>query len=242
MTLPRKVLITGAAGDVGTVLVDRLADDYELVPTDADPEAPEGTTQLDIRDLDALVEAFDGVDAVVHLAGAASPEADWESVLELNIAGTRNVLEAARLAGVRRVVYASSNHAIGGYDVDGQWPVTPEMPVRPDSLYGVSKVFGEALGRFYREAHGLEFVPLRIGWSSGDWGAADSDVLRAMWLSEDDTARVVRAALEADDPSGGPYYATSDNGGRHRWDMSNTISELGYQPQDSWEQAAGQDA
>jgi NAD+ dependent glucose-6-phosphate dehydrogenase len=235
-----RVLITGASGNIGKMLTSRFADRYDLVllgTRDATTEEGLPVHGADVRDLDALVPHMGGVDTVVHLAGDASPQATWESVSEVNILGTRNVLEAARLAGVRRVVFASSNHAMGMYDRDGQWPVYTHQLPRPDSLYGVSKVFGETIGRFYHDEYGLEFIALRIGWSTKDVGNIDDDVLHAMWLSPDDTARVIRCAIEAKVPFG-IYYAISDNPNR-RWDLTNTMLELGYRPQDSWEDALG---
>lgn len=231
-----RVLITGAAGDVGSTLSAGLADDLELVLTDADPDEEAAIGALDVRDLDACQAAFEGIDTVIHLAGAASPDSPWEAVLELNIVGTRTVLEAARLAGVRRVVLASSNHVTGMYDRHEQWPVYVSMPTRPDSLYGVTKAFGETLGRFYHDEHGLEVIALRIGWSTGDYGAAQEEVLRAMWLSERDTVEVFRCAVAAP-VAFGIYYAVSDNPNR-RWDMTDTMLELGYRPRDSWHASA----
>ncbi|GGF56982.1 NAD-dependent epimerase/dehydratase family protein [Ornithinimicrobium tianjinense] len=231
------MLLTGAAGDVGRTLAEGLAAHVDLVLTDADPES--GLDVLDVRDLDACTQAFDGVDTVVHLAGAASPQSDWDSVLDLNIVGTRTVLEAAVRAGVRRVVLASSNHVTGMYDKEGSWPVYASMPPRPDSLYGVSKAVAETLGRYYHDAHGLEVVALRIGWSTGDYGAAQEELLRAMWLSERDTVEVFRCAIEAP-VSFGIYYATSDNPNR-RWDLTGATVDLGYRPQDSWQAAAGEE-
>lgn len=236
-----RVVITGANGAVGTMLLERLADRYEIVALGRTAgEGPNGIAiaEADIRSLDALLPHMEGVDTVVHLAGDASPDATWESVLELNIVGMRNVLEAARQAGVRRVVFASSNHAMGMYDRDGEWPVYNHQLPRPDSLYGVSKAFGETLGRFYHDEHGLEFIGLRIGWATPDPGEVDDDLLRAMWLSPDDTAQVIRCAIDA--PVGvGIYYAISDNPNR-RWDLTNTMLELGYRPRDNWEDVLGE--
>lgn len=232
----RRVLITGAGGIIGRTLAEGLRDVFALDLTDADGG---GEVQgLDVRDLHACEQTFGGVDTVIHLAGAASPQSDWETVLDLNIVGTRTVLEAAHRAQVRRVVLASSNHAMGMYDRDEQWPVYGSMPARPDSLYGVSKVFGETLGRFYHDAHGLDVIALRIGWSSGDYGAADTDLLQAMWLSEPDTVQIFRRAVEAP-VRFGVYYATSDNLNR-RWDLTDTMVDLGYRPQDRWHDVAGQ--
>ncbi|MFE7606726.1 NAD-dependent epimerase/dehydratase family protein [Brachybacterium paraconglomeratum] len=122
----RRILITGATGGIGSHLARTLPDDYELVLHGRDPdEAPPGR-QLrlaDLTDLEEVTALMDGVDTVVHMAGASSPESSWEAVLEANIVGARNVLEAAHRAGVRRVVLASSNHAFGMYDRHELWPV-----------------------------------------------------------------------------------------------------------------------
>lgn len=233
----KRVLITGAGGIIGHTLSEGLRDVFDLVRTDADGSGE--VTGLDVRDLDACIAAFQGIDTVVHLAGAASPQSDWETVLDLNVVGTRTVLEAAHRAGVRRVVLASSNHAMGMYDRDEQWPVYGSMPPRPDSFYGVSKVVGEVLGRYYHDAHGLDVIALRIGWSTGDHGAAEAELLQAMWLSERDTVEVFRCAVEAP-VRFGVYYATSDNLNR-RWDMTDTMVDLGYRPQDRWQEVAGEE-
>jgi NAD+ dependent glucose-6-phosphate dehydrogenase len=231
----RRVLITGVSGGIGQFLEGRLRDDYELVTQGRTPSTPEQGKTMRRADLESYAEALplmDGVDTVLHLAGSASPESEWDDVLTANIVGFRNVLEAAREAGVRRFVFASSNHAMGMYDRLGEWPVYSHQLPRPDSLYGVSKVFGEALGRFYHDEFGIDFLALRIGWSTPDPMVAEEDVLRAMWLSEDDTEQVFRCAIEAP-TTYGLYYAVSDNPNR-RWDITNTMLELGYRPADSW--------
>ena len=205
------------------------------------PRSPEQEQELERADLtsyDDVAPLMAGVDTVLHLAGEAAPDADWDAVLAANIVGYRNVLEAARLADVRRVVYASSNHAMGMYDRLQEWPVYPHHLPRPDSLYGVSKVFGETIGRFYHDEHGLDVISLRIGWSSGDPMLADDEILHAMWLSEDDTEQAFRRAIEAE-VRYGIYYVVSDNPNR-RWDLTSTMLDLGYRPKDSWLDESGE--
>ncbi|NLE98677.1 MAG: NAD(P)-dependent oxidoreductase, partial [Propionibacterium sp.] len=114
--MKRRILITGATGGVGFVLAERLRDDYDVLEHGRTPKTSEQEERLeeaDLSDFDEILDLMDGVDTVVHMAGAASPESEWDDVLEANIVGLRNVLEAARQAGVRRVVFASSNHAMG---------------------------------------------------------------------------------------------------------------------------------
>lgn len=236
----RRILITGATGHIGSTLALRLRDDYDLVQQGRTPKDERQEKELRIADLTAYDDwppLMEGVDTVIHLAGAASPESEWETVLEANIAGMRNVLEAARLAGVRRIVYASSNHAMGMYDRFEQWPVYPHHLPRGDSFYGVSKGFGELLGRYYHDEYGIDFISLRIGWVTDDPLSTDEDVLRAMWLSVDDMEQLVRRAIEAE-ATFGLFYATSDNPNR-RWDLTNTLLELGYRPQNSWTELPG---
>lgn len=236
----KRVLITGATGGVGARLADDLREEYDLVlhGRDAGKAPPDVELKLaELAEYDQVLALMDGVDTVVHLAGASSPESPWEAVLEANLIGQRNVLEAARDAGVRRVVLASSNHAMGMYDRYEQWPVYPDQIQRADSLYGVSKIFGEALGRYYHDEYGLDVIALRIGWVADDPLAAEEDVLRAMWLSPADCTRVVRRAIEAE-VRFGLFYAISDNPNR-RWSLTNTTLELGYRPQDSWTDLPG---
>lgn len=232
--MKRKVLITGATGGMGSMLRKRLADDYDVVPHGRNPDKADGDDfQIaDLANYDEAEALMEGVDTVVHMAGSASPESSWDAVLSANIIGMRNTLEAARAKGVRRFVFASSNHAMGMYDRDEQWPVYPHMLPRPDSLYGVSKVFGETIGSFYHDEYGIDFIALRIGWNGEHPDAADVDVLRAMWLSDDDAVQAITCAIEAD-VSFGLYYVVSDNPNR-RWDLTNTMLELGYRPKDAY--------
>lgn len=257
MAASRRVLITGADGTIGRVLREGLADDYRLSFLTRRPAAFPSHVGS-IERLDEIEVAFTGVDTVIHLAGESSVDAPWERVLPANIIGAYNVFEAARRAGVRRVVFASSNHAIGMYEAVGV-PAIYELddprtydaavPVRPDSLYGASKVFGEAIGRLYADRHGMEVICLRIGAVRDDDDPTHVQAgrpfeplppltreearkrFRAVWLSHRDCAALVRAAVEAD-VSWAVVYGTSDNP-RQMWDLDGARELLGYRPSDS---------
>jgi nucleoside-diphosphate-sugar epimerase len=233
----KRVLITGAAGRIGTSLAEHLGDRYDLRGAyfPAVPEHPliADPVVADCSVYEQIAPAMEGIDAVVHLAGEPSTRAPWEVVRAANIEGTYNVMESARQAGVKRVIFASTNHVMGMYDRDRQWPVYPSQPVRPDSLYGVSKAFGEALGRHYYDQFGLSVICFRIGWFLPE---PRDEIGRWMWLSPRDCAQLVWRAIESD-VGFGIFYAISGNGGRH-WDISETIERLGYRPQDDAEDFA----
>ena len=234
MAVKKRVLITGAAGRIGSSLAHSLKDRYDLRLHyhHTVPESPPASDVCiaDVANFDEIAPAMEGIDAVVHMAADPSPRASWESVRDRNIIGTYNVFEAARRAGVVKIVFASTNHVMGMYDRDRQWPIYATQPVRPDSLYGVSKAFGEALARFYVDQYGLSIICLRIGWflekprdEIGLW----------MWLSPRDCAQIVWRSIESP-LSFGVFYAISRNSRRH-WDITDTIERLGYRPEDDSE-------
>lgn len=231
MPAPRTVLLTGAAGGVGTLMRELLpAYGYELrlldlVPVDG---APEGVT-ADLTDAAALREAVRGVDAVVHLAGI-SLESSFDNILRANIEGTYNLYEAAREEGVRRVVFASSNHAVGFTPLPDGGLVPVDTPHRPDTFYGLSKCFGEDLAQLYWDKHGLETVSIRIG---SCFRAPTSVRMLSMWLSPADCARLLHSALTAEDVKHTVCYGSSANT-RLWWDLA-TARALGYEPQDDSE-------
>jgi nucleoside-diphosphate-sugar epimerase len=251
---PRRVLVTGAEGTIGTAVREHLAGRYELVSlTLTAQQFPSHV--VDISELEALRPALEGVDAVVHLAASPAVATPWEDVLRNNIVGTYNVFEAARQAAVERVVFASSNHAIGMYELDGApglYDLDDERrydhnaEVRPDSLYGVSKAYGEALGRYYAERHGLRVFCLRIGavMAHDDPTVPMQDPLpdldddgrrnrmRAVWLSRRDCAELIARCLDADDVSWALVYGVSNNP-RRFWDLAHARELLGWEPQDS---------
>ena len=187
--------------------------------------APETFVAADLTDAAAVQRAVEGVDAVVHL-GAVPDEAPFEDIAGPNLHGAFHVFEACRRAGVKRVVFASSNHATGMYPVGV--PLDGRQPPRPDGLYGASKVFGEALGRMYVDRFGLSVVCLRIG--SFQPRPRERREL-ATWLSHADGVRLVRAALTADDVGFAIVYGVSANT-RRWWPPDNAI---GYAPRDDAE-------
>ena len=223
----KSILLTGAAGGVATWLRPRLLDRYgSLRVSDlSEPKhlAPgESFQAADLADLAAVEAICDGVDGIVHLGGH-SVEGPWDSILDANIVGAYNLFEAARRKGVKRVVFASSNHAVGFYPREQRIP--PEVIPRPDSRYGVSKVFGEALGAMYAFKHGLGVVSLRIG----NVAEEPADVRRlAIWISPDDLMQLCVIGLEAADLVYEVLYATSDND--RAWYTNARAYALGYRP------------
>ncbi|MFE7777551.1 NAD-dependent epimerase/dehydratase family protein [Streptomyces sp. NPDC057445] len=236
MPAPRTVLLTGAAGGLGTLMRGLLpAYGHELRLFDMTLiEGEPGAIIAELADKEALREAVRGVDAIVHLAGIAL-EAPFEKVLRANIEGTYNLYEAAREEGVRRIVFASSNHAVGftPRPREGDALIPVDTPRRPDTHYGLSKGFGEDLAQFYWDRHGIETVSVRIGACLME----PSDVrMLSVWLSPGDAARLFHAALTAEGVGHTLVYGSSANT-RLWWDLSSARA-LGYEPQDDSEQFA----
>ena len=233
----KNVLITGAAGSIGTQMRLYLKNRYALRLLDRRPiPDPEGEALVcDLGDLAGLEAACAGMDAVVHLAGDPSGGAGWESLLEDNIKGTYNLFEAARRQGVKRIVFASTNHVTGYYEYEGIY-TTPEMQERPDSLYGVSKAFGEDLGRFYVDEHQMAVICLRIGSFQPEEAVKKrgGDRILSTWLSPRDCAQLVWRGIEAEQVRYGIFYGISGNK-RAYWDTQNARQLLGYAPEDDAE-------
>jgi uronate dehydrogenase len=233
-----RVLITGAAGAIGSCLRDGLRPLVdELVLTDSSalepgPTAEERFIQADLADRDAMMRATEGLDAVVHL-GAIPTEASFDELVGPNLIGTFNVFDGARRGGAKRIVFASSNHAAGFYPVE-QTLSGAEAP-RPDTLYGVTKAYGEALGSLYADKFGLEVICIRIG----SFAERPRQVRElATWLSYRDTVRLFAACLSAPPVGFRVVYGASANT-RSNWDLS-PARELGYEPRDDAEQYAGE--
>ena len=206
----KRVLLTGAAGDIGGRLRKLLKPVYpELrlsdIKTLPDLRSDEPFVAADLADLDQVENAVDGVEGIIHLGGF-SVEGPWETILQANIIGCRNLFEAARRKGVKRVVFASSNHAVGFYPRYQR--IGTEASVRPDSRYGVSKAFGEAIGALYAEKHGLSVLCLRIG----NVGDKPVDQRRlSIWLKPEDLVQLIRIGLEHPDLRYEIFYGASFN-------------------------------
>lgn len=243
------LLVTGMSGLIGGALRRHLDGRYTLRALNRQPVPGVPYHQADIADLDAIQPAFAGVGAVVHLAALASSEAGLEDLLGPNVIGTYNVFEAARRAGVKRVVFASSGATVSGYEreapyralVTGRhddartWPrVTHATPVRPAALYGCTKVWGEALARYYADEHGLSMICVRIGQVNREDRPTSARGF-SVWCSQRDVVRMLEQCVTAP-PSlrFDIFYAVS----RNRWgyrDLDHAREVLGFEPLDAAE-------
>ncbi|WP_437883308.1 NAD-dependent epimerase/dehydratase family protein [Pseudomonas sp. LRF_L74] len=226
----KRLLITGAAGRLGRVLREHLRDYAEVLRlTDiadlGEAAAHEELVRCDLGNFADVLPLAEGVDAIVH-AGGVPLENTFAAILNGNIVGTYNIYEAARQHGVKRVVYTSSNHAIGFYDRTET--LDASVPHRPDSLYGLSKCFAEDLGRYYWDKFGIESVNLRIGSSFEE--PLDRRML-ATWLSFGDFAQLVERSLLAPRVAHMIVYGMSNNR-ESLWD-NRMASSIGYVPKDS---------
>jgi len=227
-----EVLITGAEGRIGRVLADGLAERGMSLRLFDRVDGVPGAIVGDLADLSLLESSMAGVDCVVHLAGIPE-EAPFPDLLEDNIRGTYHVFEAARRAAVGRVVFASTNHVIGFHPSSDV--VDERVEPRPDTLYGVTKVFGESLGRLYHDKHGIEVVAVRIG-SFRDRPATEREL--STWLSHGDSVRLFAACVDAPQVGYLVVYGVSANT-RSRW-RDGAADAIGYRPADDAEVFAGE--
>ncbi|SFR50119.1 NAD-dependent epimerase/dehydratase family protein [Halogeometricum limi] len=246
------IALTGAAGNVGRVVRDAFGDDHAVTAFTHSEHDDVESELLDVTDADEVAAKLDGFDVVLHLAGVSSPEADWESVSEVNVQGTKHVLDAAVENDIDRVVFASSNHAVGTYNADARHTeqmtlgvaeaVSGDAQTSPDSFYGVSKAACENLTNFYANRHGLEVVNLRIGWYLTEEDlrstVAEADperaaFARATWLGPRDCREVHRTAVTADlSESPVTLNAVSRNDDRFHT-LTETMQHLGYEPREN---------
>jgi len=233
----RRLLLTGAAGNLGQVLRPRLKAHAEMLRvSDIAPPAAAGPGEeaiaCDLADPAAVSRLVQDVDAIVHLGGV-SVERPFDEILPANIQGIYNLYEAARIHGVRRVVFASSNHVIGFYEQGKQ--LDADVPLRPDGYYGLSKAYGEHLSRFYFDRYGIETVCLRIGSSFPE---PKDRRMMVTWLSYDDLTDLVTRSLFTPDVGHLIVYGASAN--RDRWWNDDAARILGFVPQDSSERFRAQ--
>lgn len=240
-----KVLITGASGLIGGLVLENLSGKYDFSGLNRRKVEGIPHRQADISNLDEILPAFEGIDTVLHLSAYLADVNDWENTNKVNIKGTYNVFEAARRNNVSRVVFASSGSTMLGYELDypyghiarGEHEKIPHNwnlvdykdPVRPDSLYGVSKIFGEALGRYFSDYHGISVINIRLG------AVLDTDKPKLVrhypgYLSQSDCLQVVDLCLSA--PTSikfETFDAISDN--KLKWrDTSHATTMLGWNP------------
>jgi len=237
----RHVLVTGAAGRIGSYFCSHYAKHYTLrmmvrpgkdVPEDL--AACGEIVRADLADADALRRLCADIDTVVHLAANPSPRAEWKDVLETNIVGTYHVMEAAREAGCRRVVYASSIHAVSGYPIGFQ--VHEDEPVNPGDLYGVSKCFSEALGRYMATQKDLSVIAIRIGSFQSVDAAKDPDRVTMMntFVSRRDLGQLLQRCIDDDSGIGFAVFHGLSNNRFNRMDITDAQEQIGYNPQDDF--------
>lgn len=235
----RRVLVTGAAGNIGSFFATHSHQKYtlRLMVHRVEPALRRKLgkcgeiLEADLGDLDAMRRACEGIDTVVHMAGDPSPSATWDSLLQANIIGAYNTFVAAKAAGCRRVIYASSIHAVSGYPADVQ--VKTSEPVNPGDLYGVSKCFGEAMARYMATQEGLSTIVLRIGafqprsaaTSAGSIGMLDA------WISQRDMNQLIEKCIDIETLQFAILNALSDNRFK-RLDITDARELVGYAPQD----------
>lgn len=238
-----RLLITGINGLIGTILQNALGQTHVVYGLDREGEFSEHVLFADISDyqqVERVLQQFRPLDAIIHLAGDPRVAASWESVLKSNIVGTRNIFEAAREFQVPKVVYASSNHVTGAYHgfelslhkytQPGPPRISPEDPIRPDSDYGLSKAFGEAVARYYFDRWGINAICLRIGAVLKDDDPTRQPENRRIWLSHRDLVQLVEKSLSSE-VTFGIYYGISNNKDAF-WDFSNARADLGFAPVD----------
>ena len=231
------MLVTGAAGNIGSYFAQENRGRYRLrlMVHDADhAKELDGLGEIvigDITDLEQMKEHCRGVDTVLHLAASASPSSTWDEILPTNIVGTYNAFVAAKSAACRRVIYASSIHAVSGYPADVQ--VKTSDPVNPGDLYGVSKCFGEALARYCAEKENISAIALRIGAFQPIETAQDESNIGLLdaFVSRRDLNQLIIKCIDADHIQWAVFNGLSNNRYK-RLDLSDARELVGYDPQD----------
>ena len=245
--MKKQVLITGMSGLIGTALKNYLSDKHHLSALNRSHVAGVQCYQADITDLNSILPAFENKDTVVHLSAIWRDDPSWNDFLNCNVIGTYNVFEAARLANVKRIIFASSGATIAGweksspysdlangkYDKLSSWEnLTKDSPIRPKGIYGCTKVWGESLAKHYSDEYGISVICLRIGAVT----QADKPVqLRhyPIWCSQKDVSQMVDKCIDApSDLLFDTFYVTSNNKWGYR-DLEHAAKTVGYVPEDS---------
>lgn len=249
-----RIGLTGAGGNVGGEVLGAFGDEHDVVPFTHSERDDMDSEPLDVTDREGVFEKIDGFDSVIHLAGASSPDADWDTVSQTNIQGTKNVLDAVVENGIDRIVFASSNHAVGMYNssddadpesmtVSDARTVGADAPTRPDSFYGVSKAACEGLTKYYADLHDVEAVNVRIGWymseedlrerTGDDVAPRKARFARSLWLSPHDCRDVHRKAATADLPENLVTINAVSRNDERFYSITETMRAIGYRPRDN---------
>ena len=245
-----KIVVTGLSGLIGSAVRTNLSVDHELTALNRSRVDGVATHQADIADFEAIRGAFEGQDAVVHLAAKAGENYPWEALRDTNVEGTRNVFQAAVEAGVKRVVFASSGAVVAGWEHDEPyrslisgdyarlpetWPmIAVDLPPRPRGIYGSTKVWGEALARHFADTSATSFLSVRIGFVNAE-DRPTNPRQRSVWCSQRDVVNAVALAVDA--PASircETFFANSRNRYGYR-DLTHGKARLGYEPMDAAE-------
>jgi UDP-glucose 4-epimerase len=237
----RAVLVTGANGNIGSYFAEHCADRYQLRLMVREKDEVKEVEKFgevvigDVSDLDALKQFCDGIDTVLHLAANPSADATWDQLLEPNIIGAYNMCVAAKSAGCRRLIYASSIHASSGYPADVQ--VKTSEAVNPGDLYGVTKCFGEALGRYFAEKEGLSVIALRIGAFQPLETARQEENIALLdaFVSQRDLTQLIVKCIDDEQLQFAIFNGLSNNRFK-RLDISSARELVGYEPIDDFAQ------
>ena len=244
----KNVLITGMSGRIGTALNKFLGNKYSFTGLNRNPIDGIKNVTADITDLESIIPHFRGQETVVHLAAALSTGVSIEDIIDRNIKGVYNVYEAARITGVKRVIFASSGNTIVGYTLDspyreiesGQYHLVGENwdrithldPVRPNNPYGASKVWGEALGRYYSDYHSLSVLCIRFGWLPKEDRPNQEPRTYSVWTSHQDAARMVELCIDAEkEIRFDTFFCVSNNKWGYR-DLNHPKDILNFEPKD----------
>lgn len=232
----RRILITGASGNIGSKLIKPFKNKYELILLDRRRLENENIICTDLKEYDDnLAKHFENISTVIHLAGNANNNAHWKELIPDNIDAVLNVCHACSAKRVKRLVFASSCHTMGGYKDKNIELITTDMEPLPDSDYGISKLIGERIGKSFSDRNSISVICLRIGWvprSKIRPNMVINPWLRSLWLSDRDLIQIFDKSIEARGITFKILYAMSNNKGIN-WDIATTIKTLNYEPQDS---------